>query len=90
MADLVARQALVIAANRIGANLLPDNAQWTNRVEIKSETSSRLYIVAQHKTNGTWACGCMAWIRYRKCKHLTNMLPLLISAPRSNPNLRGR
>ena len=90
MAELVARNALVVAANRIGANLLPDNAQWTNRVEIKSSSSSRLYIVAQHKTNGSFGCSCPGWKAHRHCKHLDLMVPLLISAPRQNPNLRGR
>ena len=80
----------MLAANRIGAVLLEDNAQWTNRIEIKSSSSSMLYIVAQHKTNGTWGCSCPGWKRYKHCKHLDNMLPLLISGPRQNPNLRGR
>jgi hypothetical protein len=30
--------------------LLPDNAQYTNRFKIKSESSGDFYIVAQHKT----------------------------------------
>ena len=30
---------------------LPDNDQWTNRFEIRSETSDRIYIIAQNKPN---------------------------------------
>ena len=49
---------------------LPDNAQYTNRFEIKSSSSNRVYIIAQHKTGRWWACSCPGWIRYKKCRHL--------------------
>jgi hypothetical protein len=49
---------------------LPDNRDYTNRFEIKSETSNRKYIVSQHITKRHWCCSCMGWIRFRKCKHL--------------------
>lgn len=49
---------------------LPDNIQWTNRFNIRSQTSNSLYVVAQHKTGRHWACSCRGWIRHRKCKHL--------------------
>lgn len=83
---MAASQALVIVVNRIGAVLLPDNQQWTNRIEIKSSSSTRLYVVAQRKTSGEWACSCPGWKRYRYCKHLSAMTPMLIdvrSAPTS-------
>ena len=72
--------AMVKIANRNGATLLADNAQWTNRMEIRSASSSRLYIVAQHKTNHNFACSCPGWIRHRKCKHLTAIVPQIQSA----------
>lgn len=53
--------------------LLPDNAQWTNRFEIPSSSSDRVYTVAQRKSNGTWACSCPGWIRWRRCKHLVTL-----------------
>lgn len=57
--------------------MLPDNDQWKNRFEIQSESSNRLYVIAQHKKNLHWGCSCMAWKRYRKCKHLSSLdLPL--------------
>ena len=57
---------------------LPDNAQWTNRFEIRSSSSNRLYVVAQNKTKRHWGCSCMGWIRHRNCKHLSAIgLPAL-------------
>jgi hypothetical protein len=50
--------------------LLPDNAQYTNRFKIKSQSSGDYYIVAQHKTKRWWSCGCFGWIRNGHCKHL--------------------
>ena len=49
---------------------LPDNDQWENRFEIHSETSDRIYIIAQHKKKRYWGCSCPGWRAYRKCKHL--------------------
>jgi len=51
-------------------SFLPDNDRYKNRFEIKSETSNRLYIIAQNKSNGIWSCSCPGWIIHRKCKHL--------------------
>ncbi|RYF09850.1 MAG: hypothetical protein EOO77_22835 [Oxalobacteraceae bacterium] len=70
-------RALVSFANSNGYDLLPDNAQWQNRFEIRSESSSRMYTVAQRKTDRTWGCSCMGWKRHRTCKHLTSMMPAL-------------
>jgi len=59
---------------------LPDNAQWTNRFEIRSSSSSSVYRVAQHKTGRYWGCGCRGYIYAKKdsargktCKHLTTL-----------------
>jgi uncharacterized Zn finger protein len=49
---------------------LPPNDQWENRFEIRSESSNRVYVVAQHRTKRHWACSCPAWRVHRKCKHL--------------------
>jgi hypothetical protein len=68
---------LVAFANRHGVDLLPDNRDWTNRFEIRSESSHRLYTVAQKKADGTWGCSCPGWKRHRTCKHLNTMMPAL-------------
>lgn len=55
------------------ADKLPDNSQYTNRFEVRSQTSDSVYIIAQHKTGRWWSCSCFGWIRHRKCKHLGSM-----------------
>lgn len=49
---------------------LPDNGQWTNRFEVHSESSSRVYIIAQNIEKRHWACSCPGWRIHRTCKHL--------------------
>ena len=61
----------IVKLNVPSTNRLPDNAQWTNRFEIHSETSNRVYIIAQNKNKGHFGCSCKGWIFHRKCKHLT-------------------
>lgn len=39
-------------ADELGTELLPDNATHKNRMEIRSETSNRVYVVAQNNRNG--------------------------------------
>lgn len=56
-----------------GGNRLPDNDQWTNRFEIKSASSSRLYIVSQNIKTSLWACSCPGWKIHRKCKHIQSV-----------------
>lgn len=50
---------------------LPDNGLWTNRFEIRSASSNRVYVVAQNKTKRHWGCSCPGWKINRKCKHLS-------------------
>ena len=54
------------------AKALPDNAQWQNRFEIRSESSNRIYIIAQNKQSGKWGCSCLGYLTRRYCKHLLN------------------
>lgn len=51
--------------------MLPDTEQWQFRFEIESESSDRLYTIAQHKKKRHWGCSCPGWKRNRHCKHLT-------------------
>ena len=50
--------------------VLPSDAQWENRFEIRSETSDRIYVIAQNKQGRWWGCSCPGWKRHRTCKHL--------------------
>ena len=50
--------------------MLSDTDQWQHRFNIKSESSNRLYTIAQHKLKKHWGCSCPAWKSRRKCKHL--------------------
>lgn len=77
----ISRQQLTVAAARSGGQLLADNAQWTNRVQIRSETSDNLYVIAQRKSDGSWGCGCRGWVRHRHCKHLDRFLPAIGVTP---------
>jgi len=49
---------------------LPDTDEWQFRFTIQSESSNRLYTIAQHKRKKHWGCSCPAWRTRRKCKHL--------------------
>lgn len=71
---------LVAQLKAMGVKLLPDNKTHRHRMEIRSETSNRKYIVAQRVTKGTesmrWECKCPGWINHRHCKHLDAMKPM--------------
>lgn len=70
-------------ASNTDLEILPDNAQWKNRFEIKSESSNRIYTVAQRKSDNSWGCSCPGWKRHRTCKHLNTITPLLKAAEAS-------
>lgn len=53
-----------------GERRLPPNSLWENRFHIRSESSNRLYIVAQNKAKRHWACSCPSYRTRRYCKHL--------------------
>lgn len=53
-----------------GTVMLPDNDQWENRFEIRSETSDRIYVIAQNIKKRHWGCSCPAYRTRRSCKHL--------------------
>jgi hypothetical protein len=53
-----------------GSKVLPDNAAYTNRFEVKSETSDSIYVIAQSKKGRWWSCGCHGFLRWGHCKHL--------------------
>lgn len=65
---------------------LTDTSQYKNRFQIKSESSNRLYVVAQRISDDVLTCSCPGWIRARnghlnrKCKHTDVLSPLLAAA----------
>jgi len=63
----------LIVRKPFGSVALPDNDQWMNRFEIRSESSNRIYIIAQNKRNKHFGCSCPGYKRYRKCKHLESI-----------------
>jgi hypothetical protein len=52
---------------------LPDNAQWTNRFDVRSSSSNRVYTIAQHKSGRYWGCSCPGWRGHRNCHHLKEL-----------------
>lgn len=81
-----------VPASLRGKHKLPDNDQWTNRFEIESESSDRIYIVSQNKKTGEWGCSCPGWRipknGVRSCKHLRSLN--LLGSPEQYKRLGGR
>lgn len=55
------------------SNKLPDLGVWINRFEIHSQSSDRVYTIAQHKDKRHWGCSCPGWKSHRTCKHLREL-----------------
>jgi len=63
-----------------GVVFLEDSKTHKNRIEICSETSDSIYVVAQTKKNNIWTCGCFGFRRHRNCKHLKTIVPVIEAA----------
>ena len=65
----------------LGAELLPDSETHDLRIQIKSASSNRKYIVSKRKTKiKQWECSCPGWVMHyprKPCKHLKEMIPIL-------------
>jgi hypothetical protein len=60
-----------------GTRPLPDGPLWCNRFEVKSESSDRIYVIAQNKSTELWGCSCPGYRTRRSCKHLQHLrLPM--------------
>ncbi len=69
---------------------LEENGQWKNRFEIRSESSNRVYIVAQNKSKGFFGCSCPGWRIHRSCKHLMALGLPTHEKPVTNVNIIER
>ena len=75
--DPMDRNQVAQVAEAIGSSLMPDNSQWMNRFTIPSSSGSKVYTVAQRRSDGVWGCSCPSWINRRHCKHLVSILKQL-------------
>lgn len=71
----------------MGVVRLSDTDTHRHRMDIRSESSDKIYRVSQRTSNGSmqWECSCLGWITRRKCKHLTAMMPVLEALASSKP-----
>lgn len=78
---LVVVDQIKTLVHEAGATLLPNTATHKIRIEIKSESSNRKYVVSKRDTNvKQWECSCPGWTMHsprRPCKHLRAMVPFL-------------
>ena len=64
-------------AREMGATVLPDVGNKRFRMEVRSESSNNLYVVAWDINDRQWGCSCPGWRNARnghlnrKCKHTT-------------------
>lgn len=74
-------------ANCLDATLLPDNAQRTSRLEIRSETNSRKCVVSRRSgRDRSLRCSYFGWKRHRSWKFLAAILPQIAATERAvNP-----
>lgn len=67
-------ETALMIIEKAGLPALPDKGQWTHRMEIRSQSSGRLYIVSKNKSTGVWGCSCPGWRTHRNCKHLREIV----------------
>jgi hypothetical protein len=56
--------------------ILPDSAVWVKRMEVKSASSGKTYVVSQNARTMEWGCSCPGWRFHRKCKHTAALAAL--------------
>lgn len=57
-------------------NRLPDERGWTNRFKVRSNSSSSVYIIAQHATGRYWGCSCRGYTTRPAVRHCTHLKDL--------------
>jgi hypothetical protein len=67
--------AIVLKVNIPEDRRLPDTNTHINRFQIKSESSNRLYTIAQSRSGLWWSCGCPGFIGHsgKQCKHMREL-----------------
>jgi SWIM zinc finger len=70
--------------------VLGDTDRYKHRVQIRSESSDRLYTVSWDTAVSKWKCGCPSGISRGCCKHLDAMIPALDRAYRAQPGKLAR
>ena len=67
-------QSLVTVTRKIPQNMrLPDDAQWKNKIKVRSSSSDNCWVVSQNISTGIMGCSCPGWKRHRKCKHIGSL-----------------
>jgi hypothetical protein len=67
-------QQLLETLSRMGATALPETAGYSNRFQIASSSSNRVYVVAQRTATGAWGCSCPGAVHHgQRCKHLKSL-----------------
>ena len=69
---------LLATLKRMGAEALPENKGYSNRVQVPSRSDpDRVYVIAQSKATGHWSCSCPPFIfqkgphdQRKPCRHL--------------------
>lgn len=82
MAKIKPSRGLIPGSTDLDDGFLEETKTHRHRMEINSQSSDRVYTVAQAKASGEWQCSCPGWKfkragRERSCKHLRAMMPLL-------------
>ena len=79
----MSKQAIEKVLYELSDTVMEDNNTHQHRFAICSQSSDRMYTVAQQKTSGEWQCSCPDWIFRHKskenylCKHLKAIHPAL-------------
>ena len=73
-------KSITAQLKEMGVVQLEDTDTHKHRMDIRSETTDKLYRVSQRMLKDgsvQWECSCPGWIFKRNCKHLEAMAPVL-------------
>ena len=81
-------KSITAQLKEMGVVQLEDTDTHKHRMDIRSETTDKIYRVSQRMLkNGSvqWECSCPGWIFKRNCKHLEAMSPVLEALASQEP-----